>query len=451
MTIRDCGPNSPITRFFAHALRVGAKAGARYPHEMGSADDTHDGNEAEPNRLSDALSRARARAEDMLADLRAQDPAAIDLTDRLDSMPGMVIDEVLRLRDQLSDDARRTFDQWQRASAERMTQLAVDSISPQLVSMIEAVQQGLNGVAQQARWWQEQQSLVYGQASSWQQEQDSFYSQFAEWQESQNSLHRQMMEWQVSPLVKAMQEWAEVQAANSRSMWEAIERAEENFRTSLPPNWRSPDVEFPDLGELERLQLTEGLPLAWVPPNRVLSEILHAKTAAARRRVIAREADVILRTCERELRRLSSQETKEWRSSARQAGKAMRAGHWQAGQALAAIALDTATVRFVRSSYPDAVTQSRNGKGGEKISTPPGSGERSLPTWSDVDYPKALLVLHSLYGAFAEFNGGAGEPVPTQFTRHGTIHSMSRRQYSKANALIALMHVVSLLCLIEDG
>lgn len=417
---------------------------------MESEDDPQDGKEAEPNRLSDVLGRARARAESMLEDLRAQDPATIDLTDRLDSMPGMVVDEVVRLRGQLSESARRTLDQWQRASAERISRLVVDAVTPQVQSTIEAARLDLNGVAQQALYWQEQQSSIYGQLASWRLEQNSVYSQLAEWQESQNSLYRHMMEWQVDPLVKAMQEWAEVQAANSRSMWDALERAEENFRASLPPNWRSPDVEFPDLDELERLQLREGLPLAWVPPNRVLSEVLSAKTAAARRRVIAREADVILRACDRELRRLNSEETKEWRSSARQAGKAMRAGHWQAGQALAAIALDTATVRFIRSSYPDAVSQSKKGKGGAKVSTPPGSSERSLPTWSDVDYPKALLVLHGLYGAFAEFDGGAGEPVPTQFTRHGTVHSMSRRQYSRANALIALMHVVGLLCLIED-
>lgn len=405
--------------------------------QTGLTDDAPDDSEAAPNRLNDALARARARAEGMLDDLRAQDPSTIDLNaGRLDAMPGIVLDELVRLRDQLSDGARNSLDQWQRSSAEQMTRLVVDVVSPHLLSQTEDVRQGLGGVAEQARHWQEQQV--------------SAYSQLAEWQGSQGSIFQQMVEWQADPLVKAMQEWVEVQAATARSMWDALGRAEENFRASLPPNWRSPDVEFPNLEELERLQLREGLPLAWVPPNGVLSEVLSAKSAPARRRVISREAEAILGACDRELRRLSSDETKEWRASARHAIKALRAGHWQAGQALAAIALDTATAKFVRSSYPDAVRQSRNGEGGTRVSTPPGSSQRSLPTWSDVDYPKALLVLHSLYGAFAEFNGGAGEPVPIQFSRHGTVHSMSSRQYSKANALIAVMHVVGLLCLIED-
>ncbi len=407
-------------------------------------------NDVEPNHLSDVLGRARARAENMLTELRAQDPSTINLTDRLDSMPGIVVDEVVRLRDQLNEDARRTLDRWQRASAARFARLVADEARPQLPSAIEVARLGFTDVTQQALDWQEQQSSIYGHFISQQPERGSLYPELVEWQEKQYVLHKSMMELQVSPLVEAMQKWAEIQVANSRSIWEARERAGENFRASLPPNWRSLELEFPDLEELEQLQLIEGLPLAWVPPNRVLSEILVAETAAARRRIIARHADVILRACDRELRRLISEETKEWRASARRAGKAMRAGHWQAGQALAAIALDTATVRFVRSSYPDAVSRYKKCKGGEKMSTPPGHNERGLPTWLDVDYPKALLVLHSLYGAFAEFNGGAGESVPTQFTRHGTIHSMSRRQYSKANALIALMHVVGLLCLIED-
>lgn len=245
--------------------------------------------------------------------------------------------------------------------------------------------------------------------------------------------------------------WEEEQRRLTLPDWEAyLAQQEEELREELPPNWRSPDVAFPALAELAHLQLEEGLPLAWVPPNAVLREVLACRTPAGRRRVISRESDAITKACLRELRRLRSTETTEWRASARRATEAMTAGHWRAGQALAAIALDTATERFVRSSYRYATMQSRNGKGGVRVATPPGSFEESLPTWADVDYPRAMLVLHSLYGAFAEFDLRSGAPVPTQFTRHGTIHSISSRQYSKANALIALMHLVGLLCLMED-
>ncbi len=247
-----------------------------------------------------------------------------------------------------------------------------------------------------------------------------------------------------------MTRWEEEQRQLELPSWEAYEQQlKEELREALPPNWRSPDVEFPSLAQIEQLQLHEGLPLAWVPPNRVLREVLACRTPAGRRAVIARESAAIITACRKELRRLRSRETTEWRASAREAAVAMSAGHWRAGQALAAIALDTATDRFVRSSYRDATTQTRRARGGFKVPTPPGSSEQSLPEWSDVDYPRGMLVLHSLYGAFGEFDLKT-DPVPTQFTRHGTVHSISRRQYSKANALIALMHLVGLLCLIED-
>lgn len=357
----------------------------------------------------DLLDRLGEQADEMIADFLAQDPPTIDLVGRVGSLPGKVLDVLVTMKDQLNDESRAAIDEWEQATNERHREMFAQ----------------------------------YEQYTA-------PYRAMMEWVEQQNSLHRRMYEMEESSLVREMREWQEREAQRNREIWEALERSERRFRESLPPNWNSPEIEFPDLEELEELQLKEGLPLAWVPPNHVLGELMACKTSGSRRRVIGRESAAILTACLRELRRLNSHETKEWRASAKQAALAMKAGHWRAGQALAAIALDTATVTFVQSSYKDAVKQSRDGKGKVKTATPPGSSEHSLPTWRDVDYPRALLVLHSLYGAFGEFDQRGGEPVPTQFTRHGTVHTISRRQYSRANSLIALMHIVALLCLIED-
>jgi len=243
----------------------------------------------------------------------------------------------------------------------------------------------------------------------------------------------------------AIDEWQERQRQRARELWELMERNHALFVASLPPNWQTPEVEFPGLSELEELQLKEGIPLAWVPPNHVLRRVLQAKSATSRRRIIAAEASAILSACMKELRRLTSQETTEWRRSAVEAARVMKSGHWRAGQALSAIALDTAADTFVRSSFSDATRHLRDGK-----PNPPGSSPLTAPSWDEVDYPRALLVLHSLYGAFHTYRAKNGEPLPRQFTRHGTVHSMGGTQYSKANALIALMHLVGLLCLIED-
>ena len=248
----------------------------------------------------------------------------------------------------------------------------------------------------------------------------------------------------------ALEQWQERERQRARELWEQFERAERAFRRQLPPNWNSPEIGFPSLEQLETLQFKEGLPLAWLPPNRVLSALLLRRTSGSRRRLLAQESSEIVASCLAELRRLRSAETKEWRASAREAALVMKSGYWRAGQALAALALETLTDKFVRVAYSDATTQSRNAKGAVKVATPPGSLPRSLPTWRDADYPRALLVLHGIFGAFAEYDRRGDEPVPSQFTRHGTIHSVGGPQYSKANAVIALMHLVGLLCLIGD-
>lgn len=382
-----------------------------------------DASAEKPKSLSDWLERLGDRADEMLAEYLAQEPASINLVGKVGSLPGVVFDALVEMKDQLNDDSRAALEEWEEEKYERHRQMF-----------------GLP----------EYENPLYRAIREQEEQRSALYQQWTQVEEYQSALHRQMYEVRENPLHRAMREWQAAEAERNRLIWEAMERAEQAFQQSLPPNWKSPDVEFPDLEDLEVLQLEEGIPLAWVPPNQVLTEVLACRTAAGRRRVIASESAAILKACLKELRRLRSDETREWRSSARQAAAAMEAGHWRAGQALAAIALDTATEKFVRTSYKDATLQSRRGKGAVRVATPPGTSDDSLPTWRDVDYPRALLVLHSLYGAFTEFNPRTGEQVPTQFTRHGTVHTMDRRQYSKANGLIALMHLVGLLCLIED-
>jgi len=291
------------------------------------------------------------RAEVILAEFMEQDPASIDIADRVPYLPGMVLDALAAMKDQLSEKSR-----------------------------------------------------------------------------------------------VAIEEWEEDNRQRHRRMWEASEKSYAVFLESLPPNWHSPELEFPPIEELEELQLAEGLPLAWLPPNHVLDAMLKLATKEERSKLFEDEATAILDACTVELERLSVDLTKEWRISASEAVQAMKGEHWRAGQALAAIALDTAVVEFiVNGGYSNATTQAnRDGP------TPPGTLPKSLPTWNDIDYSRALLVMHGIWGSFKQFWVKRGEEVPSQFTRHGTVHSMSPRQYTKANALIAVMHLIGLLCLLDE-
>ena len=85
----------------------------------------------------------------------------------------------------------------------------------------------------------------------------------------------------------ALEQWQERERQRARELWEQFERAEQAFRRQLPPNWNSPEIGFPSLEQLETLQFKEGLPLAWLPPNRVLSALLLRRTSGSRRRLPA--------------------------------------------------------------------------------------------------------------------------------------------------------------------
>ena len=59
------------------------------------------------------------------------------------------------------------------------------------------------------------------------------------------------------------------------------------------------------------------------------------------------------------------------------------------------------------------------------------------------------IVIAGLWGAFGAYWPDNGDEIPTIFSRHTSAHGVSRRQYSKVNAVIALMHVVAYLCWLQ--
>ena len=120
--------------------------------------------------FSELLAKTKGRAEAMLADFMAQDPETIDIAGRVPHLPGMVLDALVEMKDQLNETSRAAIDEWQETERQR-----------------------------------------------------------------------------------------------ARERWALLEQSHAQFVSSLPPNWQSPEVDFPDLNELEVLQLKEGLPLAWVP------------------------------------------------------------------------------------------------------------------------------------------------------------------------------------------
>ncbi|MBN9141476.1 MAG: hypothetical protein J0H23_11680 [Micrococcales bacterium] len=213
-----------------------------------------------------------------------------------------------------------------------------------------------------------------------------------------------------------------------RGRWaEIFERLLPTLGAALPENWH--DTNLPDLPLLERLLLDEGLALAWVPPSRILNRLLTADTAQERRRVIGQNWRTIARACIYELDHVTSRQGRQHADFIRRAAAALEDGHQEAAQALATNLLDS----MVRIHF-------------DKPSTVVGQNTRL----AIVDLPlKDALVLGGIWGAFGEFRADRGDTVPRWFTRHASVHGVSRRQYSRVNAVIVLMHCTALLRLLE--
>lgn len=197
------------------------------------------------------------------------------------------------------------------------------------------------------------------------------------------------------------------------------------------PNWQGARLTTPAI--LETLLLKEGLPLAWVPPSSVFVRLVAAKSESDRRRIIGGSSVTIIRHCRLILVDLKAADTTELAKFALFAADAIEAGHWQAGQSLASNVLDTT----LRSNFTVQELQ--------RI-----TNRNKTPKFElDEHVFRDAIVLGGIWGAYGPYWADKGDPIPSTFSRHASTHAVSKRQYSKRNALIALMHATALLKLVE--
>lgn len=208
-----------------------------------------------------------------------------------------------------------------------------------------------------------------------------------------------------------------------------IETARQAVEASLPPNWSLDSIPLPN--NLDAMLLDEGLPLAWVPPTDTVSLLFAADTGADRRRIIGRRWKSITNACAAELTQVEDADLVDHAHFAGCAAEALLKGSHEASQALSANLLDSILyANFTTSSR--LLVSSRDNR--------PGTDDFPLRIW---------LVLAGIWGSYGRYRPSDGDPIPRTFSRHGSAHGVSRRQYSRLNAVIALMHVVSLLRLLE--
>lgn len=229
---------------------------------------------------------------------------------------------------------------------------------------------------------------------------------------------------QLSPTFKAIHDLQREQFAH------AFVNLAKLADTIWPPNWRGAGQPAEDL--LEGMLLDEGLSLAWVPPSDILSRLFVADTPQQRRRIIGRSWRRISEAARTELDQVTAPRLKQHVLFARRAVDAVLAGNHQAGQALAANLLDTILRSEFSSSDRKSITNQKD-------------------RFDIEEFPLRLaLVLGGIWGAHGQYWPDQGEQIPRRFSRHASAHGVSKRQYSRVNATISLMHLTALLRVIQQ-
>lgn len=194
-----------------------------------------------------------------------------------------------------------------------------------------------------------------------------------------------------------------------------------------PANLR--ELSHAEWDEALRIILYEGIPLAWIPPPGVVTALVSADTPAARRRTLVNRRRSIINSCYDlvgdAMQRGASRSDERFVLAAL---SALDDGHFDAAQAMATLQLDTMLNRDLGRPLRIEIT----------------NHDQGTPDLDDYP-PTTALVVGAIWASHLRYKPEKGDMIPREYTRHGSVHGVSRRQYTHANAIIAVMHAVAFL------
>lgn len=241
---------------------------------------------------------------------------------------------------------------------------------------------------------------------------------------------------QIPSMVTGLQHLADQQ----RQVFDGITRAlqgddlpgiQDFNRSLLPPNLRelADEIDFGDV--LEFLQ-EDAIPLYLVPRAQTALRLLLAADWPARRQILNDCFDSLVDDCEAVLEQVDHPDVETEVEFALDGVAALRGGHTRAAQAFFTLIFDTLIFRI----YPERKVRTTitNRKADDDVPEfINGMGARDVSVWLPI------------WNAHGQFWPNQGTPVPHQFSRHATVHKVSRTQYNQQNTIQSLMLVTSLI------
>ncbi len=204
----------------------------------------------------------------------------------------------------------------------------------------------------------------------------------------------------------------------------------EQLRRDQPPNWPH-DV---DLDRVKEVIHDDGIPLVWVPREKIVREVLVAPDRHARVAVLLAHSDELIDDCRTVLDAVDEPSLSGQLPLAKQAVEAFAAGYPEAAQALGVTVTETAVARsLLGSDYRKVKNQ---------VLFDP-----ELVPYAELRLRAALAPIHRFYTAWRP---NSGEPAPEGLSRHVTVHQADLMHYTPRNALIAMLLVSSVLRALQE-
>lgn len=188
----------------------------------------------------------------------------------------------------------------------------------------------------------------------------------------------------------------------------------------------------PPLEDLETLLVDEGIPLMWVPGAKIVEALLAESDASGRRRLMRERWKGIVADCESVVRTVDHPDLLDAQLFALDCVRALRDGHSSAAQALATNLLDSLMNQHFDKQTRVMLTKNEFKQKGIKFNV-------------DDYHIRAAFTFAPVWYAYAQYWPQNGDPIPREFGRHPSAHGVSRRQYTRINAVVGLMLATSVL------
>lgn len=221
--------------------------------------------------------------------------------------------------------------------------------------------------------------------------------------------------------------------ASQSKAWESIAASASGIiRSFYPPNLR--DIDGITLSDIKAVAFDEGIPMYLVPRQETAALLLGADDLAARLGMLEERSGLIVEDCRAALAECESELMAPYVAKADEAAAAFEAGYPSAAQALTSSILEGLIWDYF---------------GRDKKRFVPNRWGKTTPEAYDELGAHEFLAFAPVWQAFQQYDLTKGDLIPATFSRHATAHTVSEKQYTRANALQGLMLACSLVAHVD--